>query len=271
MEKEGFKVREIYFVKRMTKEILQLLSTSKISSYDEYYHKHIKPKYASRTSQKQYEHKKWIVGIIEDFAENGILPLKPRRLPNVPSCESQIPNESVYSHMIKIADAKFKQRNLVRSSINVYHRALCTFLFFQMERGNDELSKISENDVLAYFNDPKRHRGKSQLLHVRSCLNIISDIYPDAERIVNLLPPIPNNKKVYDYLQPDDFNRIIEYVLNEDVICSLRDRAIILLAIFTGLRGCDIRAMKFSDVDLTNERIVINQHADANLKMYPLR
>jgi integrase len=34
---------------------------------------------------------------------------------------------------------------------------------------------------------------------------------------------------------------------------TLRDKAIGLLAMFTGLRGCDIAGLKFSDIDWIND------------------
>ena len=72
-----------------------------------------------------------------------------------------------------------------------------------------------------------------------------------------LSPPAAGNKEKYTYLTQDEVRLLREAA--EDKGFSARNKAVIPLLLFTGLRGCDIAGLTFSSIDWEKERILVDQ------------
>lgn len=270
METEGYSARKRHFVKKMSEEIVRLSSPPKILSYEDYFNRFVKPKYPTR-SEKNKLMQRALVQIIEDYAEYGILPGEQIRYAVFPAYASEIPSDSEFSDVINCAKIKFASRNLNEHTISTYITGVSSFFYYQHERGARILKEITEESSLAYFNDASVHRGYSQMTHVRSCLLEVVDSFPCCQQILYYLPKLNPRKKVYPYLRKEEFQKILDYILDKDSLMSYRDRAIILLAMFTGLRGCDIIGLKFSDIDWNKAIIRICQKKTGKEVCLPLR
>lgn len=80
-----------------------------------------------------------------------------------------------------------------------------------------------------------------------------------------------NKRRNIEYLTEEEIKRVKTVLASSDSGLCLRDKAVGLLALFTGLRGCDILGLKLKDIDWENDLILINQEkTDVPLKL-PLR
>ena len=88
---------------------------------------------------------------------------------------------------------------------------------------------------------------------------------------MSFFPELREKRRNIQYLTEAEVAKIKDTLTNKNSDLSLRDKAIGLLAMFTGLRGCDIAGLRFSDIDWTNDFILINQQkTNVPLKL-PLR
>ena len=106
------------------------------------------------------------------------------------------------------------------------------------------LESITENAVLEVFSkDGKPNMGHSLKYSVEYGLKACLPHYgKSVERIIAYLPAIPNIRKNIQYLTEQELTAI-KHTLEHDDTISLQDKAIITLAMYTGLRGCDISAL----------------------------
>lgn len=270
MKTEGYSARKMHFVKKMAKEIVKLSHLLLLSSYDDYFERFVKPKYPTRSEKNKAMHKH-LVHILEEYAEHGILPNENKRPSAFMAYCDRIPKDSEFTKVINLSRNKFSERNLDNNTINVYTKGLGSFFYYQYRNGNTQLCKITEKSTLAYFNDEEAHRGYSQMAHIRTCLLEVQCDYPICKQILVYLPKLNPRKKVYPYLRDSEFKLILSYVMDTTNIMSYRDRAIMILAMFTGLRGCDIAQLKFSDIDWKHGTICICQKKTGREVSLPLR
>ena len=93
----------------------------------------------------------------------------------------------------------------------------------------------------------------------------------DCMRIVSFLPKIKLREKVYPSLTSDEFEKIKQTLADKDNKLSLRDRAIVIVAMYTGLRSCDIANLQVDNVDFNKDKIVISQQKTSEPLSIPLR
>ena len=138
-----------------------------------------------------------------------------------------------------------------------------SFLLHCQQSGS-ALSDMTEDTVWSYFYDS----GMDVVLRgVCSCSVICRFLrwaggQPGGEGYAHILPMIPRMKqphKVFDCLTAEEDSRLVEYVLGDGCELSLRDRAVLVVARFCGLRACDIASLRMEDVDLEHSRLSVRQ------------
>lgn len=88
---------------------------------------------------------------------------------------------------------------------------------------------------------------------LKACLTYYGQ---SVERIIAYLPSIPNRQKNIQYLTEQEL-AAIKHTLENGSTISLQDKAIITLAMYTGLRGCDISALSLDCFDWEHDLIRI--------------
>lgn len=197
-----------------------------------------------------YRNKVRLLRIICQYIENGLLP----------------DGRKHYSkpHHYELLSAEYKDVtdmafNMVgrycKFSTNVKY-ALSSFFFRLQEMGVYSLESITENAVLEVFSkDGKPNMGHSLKYSVEYGLKACLPHYgKSVERIIAYLPAIPNMRKNIQYLTEQELTAI-RHTLEHDGTISLQDKAIITLAMYTGLRGCDISALTLNSFDWEHDLI----------------
>lgn len=104
---------------------------------------------------------------------------------------------------------------------------------------------------------------------VRCCTPFFEDGV--CERFISLLPMTRSKRRNIEYLTGEEIDRVKRALTSHDSCLCIRDKAIGLLALFTGLRGCDILGLKLKDIDWENDLILINQEKTGVPLKLPLR
>ena len=94
------------------------------------------------------------------------------------------------------------------------------------------------------------------------------------EEILSVLHFFPKElkvQKIYEAFTHTDREKLENYVLSEECTLSKRDRAIVALILYTGMRGCDVRSLKLSDIDWAKNTIKFCQSKTLGEVLLPLR
>ncbi|MDO4292704.1 MAG: tyrosine-type recombinase/integrase [Eubacteriales bacterium] len=165
------------------------------------------------------------------------------------------------------------KRGLKESTLYKTAFSASSFLLAMQNRGRESLNDITEDDVISYF---IRDDGLSPLSGghrdtvasvFKSDLGIHTEL---ARRILSYIPVIRQRRKNIPYLNPEEAEAIRNTLSCPGSELCMRDKAIGMLLFFTGIRGCDISCMKFSDIDWEKEEIRITQQKTANGLILPM-
>jgi integrase len=149
-----------------------------------------------------------------------------------------------------------------------------SFLWAMQQRGARKLALIGEEDVLSFFTAvdgaPARSRGCRQ--GVAAVLKA-GTAWKDAEcaAVLAALPPRGAKRKNVQFLRPEEAETVRACLEDDGAGLSLRDRAIGKLLFFTGMRACDIAALRLSSIDWGADVIRVTQQKTGQPLEIPLR
>lgn len=201
------------------------------------------------------------LGIIEHFDLHGYYPDGHRRQNIVKRGNYHLLNQE-FKSVIDHYTAEEKKRGKKDSTITgEAHNASCFFLSLQ-QAGYDSLNKITEAAVLSFFVTPegKLYRSHSYKKNIAAVLKACIPNNPETfEKILAFLPALREKRKNIQYLKPEEIDAIKNMFADGDASISLRDKAIGVLALYTGLRSCDIAGLTLGAIDWTNDRLYVCQ------------
>jgi integrase len=137
----------------------------------------------------------------------------------------------------------------------------CSFLLRLQKNGIDILDSITETSVFDIFAEDDKINGSHGFRYsVKTAFKINAPYYHNGTclKIISCLPSFQRRKKNIQYLTKDEIKQV-ESMLDNDTSLSLQDRAIGLLAYYTGLRSCDITALSLDDIDWERDIIHVRQ------------
>ncbi len=160
-----------------------------------------------------------------------------------------------YEYVIAHLYDKYR-RNLTISTIGQTGQTLSAFLAFLQESGIPGVETISRKDIGAYI-DHEQERG----LKINSVRNHLQTVYAFLNYLVdNEILPLEVIYKRIRMRLPDVLPRAIP---SEDlrqilaVVTSVRDRALILLLLHTGMRIGELLQLKMTDIILPERKILL--------------
>ncbi len=80
-----------------------------------------------------------------------------------------------------------------------------------------------------------------------------------CHRILAFLPALRETRKNIQYLTSEEIQKVKDTLADGENPLTLGDKAIGMLALYTGLRGCDIAGMTFDSIDWDRDLIYITQ------------
>ena len=155
-------------------------------------------------------------------------------------------------------EAEMADRGLAPATRAAYGRVARGYLVFLEQRGNRRLDAADGASVLAFLESLLDRWATSSLFWV------VSNFRPflkftgrdDLVAAVNLAG-VRRSHPIIPVLSDDDEDLVVRACASGPV--SARDAAITLLALATGLRACDIIALRLADVDWRGQTIGIVQ------------
>lgn len=180
---------------------------------------------------------------------------------------------SVFREVIDIYKDSGAKKGLKESTLYKTAFSASSFLLAMQNRGRESLNDITEDDVISYFvrEDGRRPLSGGYRDTVASVFKAELGIHTElARRILAYIPVIRQRRKNIPYLNPEEADAIHDALSRPDSGLCMRDRAIGMLLFFTGIRGCDISCMKFSDIDWEKEEIRMIQQKTANELILPM-
>jgi len=168
--------------------------------------------------------------------------------------------ELEFQELIDFYCSTEQDRGKKPSTIKCESLNTASFLFQMQLMGCDSLENISEDAVLSFFVS-----DSGELLKSCSYKKNIAAVFkaglnwkkPECQRILNYLPMLRENRKNIQYLTSDEVSQIRE--TTDTGTLSFRNKSIVLLLLYTGLRGCDIAALKLESIDWRGDRILVYQ------------
>lgn len=265
MEAESYSKQYIQYIE---KDILWIINESSHyawRSYDDIYQTYV-DKWSNKTT---LNHKKRRLLVIERF-----------------DLESKMPNGLKHAHKSSAYDslsAEFKDfidtyRNLEglgysKKYLKSTSYMVCSFLLDLQSKGVNSFKSVTEESVLDVFSsDGKICRSYNFKYTVEFVFKTCLPFYGDGicSRMLSFLPALPHVKKNVQYLTKEEVWRI-KSVLEEDTTLSLQNKAICLLALYTGMRSSDICSLTFKSIDWDNDLIRIKQQKTGVALVLPLR
>lgn len=255
------------YIRRLKTEINWLLRNNdkeELPSYEAAYHlrkKHTKSKDMQRWYRLAY-------GILQRFDIYDEYPDRRRKEPLIKRGSYPQLNY-VFKEVIDLYKESDKKRGLKENTIYGNASGGACFLLAMQNKGHMTLEDINEDDTMSFFTDASGNVSLSSCYKKQIAAVFKANLrsYTEAsQRILAYLPMIRPKRKNIQYLTPEEVDCIHEMLNDKDNGLSLRNKAIGILFFFTGIRGCDIVEMKFSDIDWEKEEIrLVQQKTDGGL------
>lgn len=262
MQGIGYSAMYIDYVKKMAKWLSENSGHYKWKSFTDV-EQTLKELWGNKYT---YINKVRLLRIICQYVEKGLLPdghkhyIKPHHY--------ELLSEE-YRRLTDVACNIISKRCKTSTSVKY---ALSSFFFRLQGMGVCSLESITEDVVLRTFSqDGKPGKNHSIKYSVEYGLKACLPYYGQSiDRIIAYLPSIPNRRKNIQYLTEQELSAI-KHTLEHDNTISLQDKAIVTIAMYTGLRGCDISALTLDSFDWEHNQIKITQAKTCQPLTLPLR
>jgi integrase len=241
--------------KREIKKILVAATSKEWSCYRDVYLEYTK----TSSSPDYLRNKRTIIGAIEQFDTYS-------RYPDG-RCRHKLFSRGAYpllsSEFKSLIDyyCKAEKKNGKKdTTIYAESHSASTFFLSLQQKGMDSLDKITEKAVLSVFMSPDETllRSCSYKKNIAAVLKAATPYHPQiCTKVLAFLPALRETRKNVQYLKPEEIKKIKDTLADSKL--TLRDKAIGLLALYTGLRGCDIAGLTLDSIDWDRDLIFIRQ------------
>lgn len=257
MENDGYSKMYVDRFRREITRILKFANEKGWLCYADVYRDYT----ITSKSPDYLRNKRTIIGAIEQFDVHGRYPDGRRR--------HELFARGAYSHLLptfqSVIDGYCKverKRNKKSSTIYTESNNASTFLLALQLRGMDSLESITEEAVLAVFMSPdgKLRRSCSYKKNVAAVFKACIPDHPETCRhILSFLPALRETRKNIQYLTSEEIQKVKNELTNAENLLTLCDKAMGMLALYTGLRGCDMAGLTLDAIDWDKELICIQQ------------
>lgn len=176
----------------------------------------------------------------------------------------KLPETPEFIELLDAFQVILEKEDKAVTTVKAYSAHARRLLLYLEDVGICKFSAVQNQDILRYFKtDRFKDRNlksiQTEVCSLKKFLLFVAEAgYTECRTLHCALPKIRHScEKIITTI-----DKQIEEDLLEDEADSLvnkRDQAVLLLALNTGLRGCDIRALKFGDIDWEKQIIHIRQ------------
>jgi integrase len=257
MEMNGYSKTYVDRLKREVKKILSTVDSKEWSCYTDVYLEYTK----ISNSPDYLREKRTIIGAIEQFDVHGRYPDGRRRHELFERGAYPLLSPEFKSIIDYYNEAEKKRSKKITTIYTESHNA-STFLLALQQKGMDRLDSITEEAVLAVFlsSDGKLRRSCSYKKNIAAVFKACIPYHPETcPRILAFLPALRETRKNIQYLTSEEIQKVKEALATAKNSLTLCDKAIGILALYTGLRGCDMAGLTLGAMDWGRDLICIKQ------------
>jgi len=257
MESNGYSKTYINRFKQEIKKILAAGESKEWSCYTDVYLEYFKTSHSHDTLRN----KRTIIGAIEQFDVHGRYPNGRRRHKLIERGSYPLLSPKFKSVIDFYCEVEKKRGKKTTTIYTESHNASTFFLSLQ-QKGINSLDKTTEEAVLSIFMSPdeKLLRSCSYKKQIAAVLKACIPYYPETcPRILAFLPALRETRKNIQYLTSKEIKKVKGVLADDENLFTIRDKAIGMLALYTGLRGCDIAGLTLDDIDWDWDVIYIKQ------------
>jgi len=257
------------YIRQIKAAVFWILTNEKFHSWQSY-----QDAYQERISSAKSEFTKkglrLVFGVIERFDLYG-------EFPNRRRSKNSFIKRGFYHHLTfefkELIDFYKVSCNLNESTVSGNASSAASFLYAMQQRGITRLEHIQEEDVLSFFLDNNGNISKG-IGPKQSIATVFKRAIDWKEKecraILTYLPPIRARRKTVQFLTSDEVASIRKVLHEENSALSLRDRAILTLMFYTGVRSCDVVAMTLCSVHWESDEIRLFQQKTGQPLILPL-
>lgn len=210
----------------------------------------------TRTGQYCHSRKKLhksCIRMLREYEERGCLGWQPSR-------ESRVDKpittgfQGLHNQFLAHLRAEQKSKNTLES----YRNISCKFLVFIENIGYTDLKVVPLESISAFFNELRHTWEAGSLRTAASGLRSFLSFAANGSRLLTAVPGHLLRKRTILPVLTQNEEQAIWGVLQTDAVSS-RDKAIMTLALLTGLRAADICTLRLRDIDWQSDVIHIIQ------------
>ena len=250
--------------------ILKKMDEGKFSTYAEHFSEIKEQKSRTDATLRFKEH---VVAMIKRFDLYGYYPEKKVRYTKDKGRldEMLIPS---YKELVDKYRNRLEKTGLKKTTIDADVFIARKFLNHLQDAGIMTLKDTKESVVhelfLTYVNS---RRGYDFSFGVRRFMTKMEYAIGKklSSRIISYLPKSAKIHKPYDAITIEEMDKLKGVLADDSLGFSFRDRAIMTVALYTGLRRSDIANLQLDDIDWENDKIRIKQGKTGNPLTLPLR
>lgn len=230
-----------------SKEITDILVSEKRKHYEE-----------GKTSRQSYQNLRKAAYLIKNMHENGNITLE-----KVPNWNLRIPGDEFSKILNDFCYYLKKENRVYESSVSTIRSAVRRFMFGLEDDGVysvKQLMPIIVNRCITKLAANYPSGAGNFLYAVRLFLNYLFDVGITSINLSSALPETAATKKTFHEPFTDTEVKSLLSAPDQTTAIGKRDYAIMLLAVQTGLRACDIVRIKRKNIDWRARKVNIVQH-----------
>lgn len=266
LETNQYSPSHIQKFKTVIKAILKNPENKQWVSYRDIYHAYTKISH----SEQSFRYLRTLIGALEQFDLYGKYPDGRRRhsLYDRGSYHLLIPE---YQELIDFYCNAENERGKKLTTIRGEAMNAASFLYAMQEKGFKSLDVVTEEAVLSFFlsDEGELIKSCSYKKNIRAVFKAgIEWKERECRKVLFYLPLLREKRKNIQYLTKEEVQKIHDTIDNPLSGLSKRDRAIGLLLLQTGLRGCDIAALEMDSINWITEKFwIIQQKTEIPLEL----
>jgi site-specific recombinase XerD len=201
---------------------------------------------------------------LREYEERGYVGWQPSKDSKVDK-PATIKFQGLHTHFLAFLQAEKKSKNTIES----YRNITCKFLSFIEELGYTDLKDVPLESIYKFFNKLRGTWEAGSLRTAASGLRSFLRFTEDGNRLVEAVPDKLLRKRTIIPVLTQEEEQAIWDVLQTDAVSS-RDKAIMVLALITGIRAVDILNLRLKDIDWRGDVINIIQKKTNEPLVLPL-
>lgn len=160
---------------------------------------------------------------------------------------------------------------LQNATINVEASVTAAFFKFIQDKGIEHIQDVDERTVQSYI--LTGHGAPLNLYRVGHFIKRHAEAQMDNDlmKVTAFFPKEVVMKKVYPAFTSDERRRLEEYILDDNCPLSKRDRAIVAMLLYMGMRSQDVRNLMMESIDWAKKTIRFVQGKTGKTVVLPIR